>query len=90
MRNAAKAGIGTQDDARSRHFLRVCRTIRSTSSTDPLLTSMLERLSLPPASAGREKTQIAVAVVLTVEELAFLVSTQQIIGGIQIENDLAR
>ena len=76
-----------------RHFLRIRVTIRSTSSTDPLLASMLERLSFcrqqVPATEDVER-QIAVAVVVAVEEPAFLVSVQRIIGGIQIENDLGR
>jgi hypothetical protein len=42
------------------------------------------------AAAEYVQGQIAVVVVIAVEEPAFLVAVQRIVGGIEIEDDLAR
>jgi DNA-binding IscR family transcriptional regulator len=54
----------------------------------PALPSKLERRSqrMPPAENIRR--QIAVAVVIALEEAALLVSVQGIVGGVEIKNDL--
>ncbi len=64
---------------------------RATSSTAPAAASMLARRSLAdqqvPAAEHVER-QIAVAVVVAVEEAPLLVAVQRIVGGIEIEDDL--
>ena len=42
------------------------------------------------AAAEHIKRQIAVAVVVTVEETFFLMPVQRIVGGVEIEGDLRR
>src|SRR5215204_3565580 len=67
--------------------------MRATSSTAPAAASMLDRRSLAASRCRPQKIierQIAVAVVIAVEESPFLRSMQRIIGGVEIERDLAR
>ena len=65
--------------------------MRATSSTAPSAASDgAPQLGLQQmASAEHVQRQIAVAIVIAVEEPAFLLAMQRIIGGIEIENDLA-
>ena len=42
------------------------------------------------AAAEHVQRQIAVAIVVAVEEAAFLVAVQGVVGGVEIEDDLAR
>ena len=41
-------------------------------------------------AAEHVQRQVAIAVVVAVEEPAFLMAVQRIVGGIEIENDLRR
>ena len=42
------------------------------------------------AAAEHVKRQVAVAVVIAVEEAAFLMAVQRVVGGVEIEDDLLR
>jgi hypothetical protein len=61
--------------------------IRATSSLAPAEASIFERREQVPA-AEHVQRQIAVAIIVAVEEAAFLVAMQAIVGRIQIEDDL--
>src|SRR3954463_14251978 len=75
---AIKASRAKPESARSRmrtrgQRVRIRATIRSTSATAPAEASMLERRSLAERRAAEHvERQIAVAVVVAVEEAAFL------------------
>ena len=64
--------------------------MRATSSLAPADASMFDRRSWPRGGAATEhvQRQIAVAVIVTVEEAAFLVAGKRIVGHIEIEDDL--
>src|SRR5499427_5068751 len=64
-------------------------TMRATSSTSPALASMLLGRQKVPV-AEDVKRQVAVAIVIAMEEAALLVSMQRVVGGIEIEDDLPR
>ena len=65
--------------------------MRATSSTAPAQASMFEGLSLAaekmPAAKHIER-QVAVTVVIAVEEPAFLMAVKRIVGGVEVEDDL--
>jgi len=66
-------------------------TIRATSSTEPgravdLGTAQLGRQQVP--AAEDVERQIAVAIVIPVEEPALLMAVDRIVGGVEIEGDL--
>ena len=68
---------------------RIPPTMRATSSTAPALPSMFEGLSRQQmAAAEHVQEKIAVAVVIAVEEPAFLMAVQRVVGGVEVENDL--
>ena len=72
---------------------RIWATIRAISST-----AAGAGVDVGPAQLGRQQMpaaedverQIAVAVVVAVEEAAFLMPVQRIVGGVEIEDDLRR
>jgi hypothetical protein len=75
---------------------RICVTRRSISSTVPALASMFDRRSLTrPVPAGRQQVpaaedverQIAVTVIIAMEEAALLMPVQRVV---QLEDDLLR
>ena len=67
--------------------------MRATSSTAPAAPSMFDAAQLGrqqvPAAEDVER-QVAVAIIIAMEEPAFLLAVQRIVGGIQIEDDLFR
>ena len=68
---------------------RICCTMRATSSTLPAAASMfgrpqLRRQQMPPAE--HKQRQIAVAVVIAVEEAPLLMAVQRAVGRIQIDH----
>ena len=72
---------------------RMCATMRATSSTAPgrgvdVGAPQLGRQQMP--AAEHVERQIAVAVVIAVEEPPLLLAVQRIVGRIEIENDLLR
>ena len=72
---------------------RICATIRAISSTEPAEASMLAQPQLrrqQVTAAEHVQRQIAVAVVIAVEEPPFLMPVQRIVGGVEIKNDLPR
>ena len=67
--------------------------MRATSSAAPALASM----SAPPQLGGQQviaaedvERQVAVAVVVAVEEAAFLTAVQRVVGGVQVEDQPLR
>ena len=65
--------------------------MRATSSTAPALASMFERPELgrqQMPAAEHVKRQVAVAIIVAVEEPAFLMAVQRIVGGVEVEDDL--
>ena len=67
--------------------------MRATSCTDPDAASIFGGPQLgrqQVTSAEHVERQIAVAVVIAVEEPPFLLAVQRIIGRIEIKNDLLR
>ena len=70
---------------------RICATMRATSSTAPAAPSRVRAAQLGrqqvPATENVER-QVAIAIVVSMEEPAFLVAVQRIVGGIEIEDDL--
>ena len=90
---ARKAGVGAQQDARARparadvrddarHFLDRAR--RRVDVGAPQLGHQ------QMTAAEHVERQIAVAIVIAVEEPPFLLAVQRIVGRIEIENDLPR
>src|SRR5712671_401952 len=72
---------------------RMCATRRATSSTAPAAASMLAGRSLATsqvAPAEYVQRQVAVTVVISVEEPPLLHPVHRVVGRIQIEDDLAR
>ena len=73
------------------HRARIWPTIRATSSTAPGAAVDVRRPELGrqqmPAAEHIER-QIAVAVVIAVEEPAFLMAVQRVVGRVEVENDL--
>src|SRR6266849_9188310 len=73
--------------------LRIRATIRATSSTEPALASMLARRSLAQSRCRPQKNiqrQVTIGFVVAMKEAPFLLTMQRIIGGIEVEGDLAR
>ena len=90
---AGKPCVGAQQMRRRGQRARMWSTMRVTSSTAPALASMLERRNLAAKevpAAKNVKRQVAVAIVIAVEEAPLLVPMQRVVSGIQIENDLPR
>ena len=72
---------------------RICATMRAISSSAPAAASMLAGRSLAASrctAAEHVQRQIAVAVVIAVEEAPLLMPVQRIVGGVEIEDDLLR
>ena len=91
QRLAAEAGIGAQENARPRparpDLGDDARDLldRSGASVD-VRRPELGRQQMP--AAEHVERQIAVAVVVAVEEPAFLMAVQRIVGGVEVEDDL--
>ena len=67
--------------------------MRATSSTAPAEASMFGRPQLgrqQVPAAEHVQRQVAVAVVVAVEEPALLMAVQRIVGGVEVEDDLLR
>src|SRR5215216_2699189 len=70
---------------------RICATIRAISSTAPAAASMLAGRSLVASqitAAEDVQRQIAVAIVIAVEEPPLLVPVQRVVGGVEINDNL--
>src|SRR5215216_6123833 len=69
---------------------RICATIRAISSTAPAAASMLAGRSLAASRWATEdvQRQIAVAIVIAVEEPPLLVPVQRVVGGVEINDNL--
>ena len=90
---AGKAGIGAQHDlhprparADLRHDAR--HLLDRPGAAVDVRAPQLRRQKMP--AAEHVKRQIAVAVVVAVKEPAFLLAVQRIVGGVEVEHDLAR
>ena len=93
QRLARKATVGSQQDARK-------RPAGADLPDDPrnLLDATRTGVDVGGAQLGRQQVaaaehvqrQIAVAVVIAVEEASLLVPVQRVVGGVQIEDDLLR
>ena len=93
QRLAGKAAVGAQQDAHP-------RPARADLGDDPrhLLDRAGRGVDVGAAQLGRQQMpaaedverQIAVAVVIAVEEAPLLMPVQRIVGGVEIEDDLLR
>jgi hypothetical protein len=93
QRLAGEAGIAAQQDTCPRPAAADLR-----DNTGNFLDRAGCAIGIRAAQLGRQQVpaaedverQVAVAVIITMEEAAFLVAMQWIIGGVQIKNDLFR
>jgi hypothetical protein len=91
QRLAAEAGIGAQKDARP-------RPARPDLRDDPrdLLDRSGASVDVRGPEPGRQQMpaaehverQVAIAIVVAVEEPAFLMAVQRVVGGVEVEHDL--
>ena len=90
---AGKAGIGPQQDPHRRPALpdpgdEPRRLLNRPGAAIDIGRAQLGRQQVP--AAEHVKRQVAVIVVIAVEEAAFLMPVQRVVGGVEIEDDLRR